>query len=117
MRPDGTPHLVPVCFAVVGDAVVSAVDEKPKRSPELQRLANIRANPAVTLLVDRYEEDWEAVWWARADGTARVVAEGPEREAALTALRAKYDQYEVVQLSGAAVVIDVARWRGWAYAG
>ncbi|HUF84381.1 MAG TPA: TIGR03668 family PPOX class F420-dependent oxidoreductase [Acidimicrobiia bacterium] len=117
VRPDGTPHLVPICFALVADGtrIVSAVDDKPKSSPALQRLTNIRANPAVTLLVDHYEEDWARVWWVRVDGRARVVEDGPERDETGAALRAKYEQYERIGLSSAALVIDVERWRGWAY--
>ncbi len=115
VRPDGTPHLVPICFAVVGDRVVSAVDDKPKSTTRLQRLENIRSHPGVALLVDHYEEEWERMWWARADGSARVVDEGPERDDALAALRAKYEQYGSVPVSGPAIVIDVARWIGWSY--
>ena len=115
VRPDGIPHLVPICFALVDDRIVTAVDDKPKTTPQLQRLVNIRAHPEVTLLVDDYSEDWSALWWARADGTARVVDDGNEREATLTQLRAKYDQYAVVLASGPAIVIDVTHWSGWAY--
>jgi len=115
VRTDGTPHLVPICFAVVGDTVVSGVDDKPKKTVKLQRLANVRANPAVSLLVDHYDEEWSRVWWVRVDGRARVVEGGPERDAAVTALRAKYEQYERVAIGGAALVIDADRWSGWAY--
>jgi nitroimidazol reductase NimA-like FMN-containing flavoprotein (pyridoxamine 5'-phosphate oxidase superfamily) len=42
----GRPHLVPIAFAVVGDhTIVSAVEDKPKRSTNLRRLQNIAANP------------------------------------------------------------------------
>jgi PPOX class probable F420-dependent enzyme len=55
----GRPHLVPIAFAVAGDTIYSAVDAKPKRTRALRRLANVRANPAVSLLVDHWdEEDW-----------------------------------------------------------
>ena len=75
------PHVVPCTFALLGDAtIVSAVDHKPKRTTALRRLANIAANPRVALLADHYDDDWEALWWARADGTARVVAPGAEPE-------------------------------------
>ena len=117
VRPDGTPHLVPICFAVVGDTVVSGVDDKPKTTANLQRLANIRANPAVSLLVDHYDEEWSRVWWARVDGRGRVVEDGPERDAAVAALRDKYEQYQRVGIGGAALVIDPDRWSGWAYSG
>jgi PPOX class probable F420-dependent enzyme len=69
----GRPHIVPVTFAVDGDVVYSAVDAKPKRGTALKRLANVAANPAVALLVDHYADDWNELWWVRADGTGRVV--------------------------------------------
>ena len=64
------PHLVPICYALEGDVLYSAVDEKPKRSQRLKRLANIRADARVTVLVDHYEEDWTRLWWVRAAGRA-----------------------------------------------
>jgi PPOX class probable F420-dependent enzyme len=119
VTPDGRPHLVPVCFALLAtgdrDVIVSGTDEKPKRSLSLQRLRNLRANPAAALIVDHYEEDWTRVWWVRVDGRGRVLDDGPERDAAIDALREKYVQYEQVGLPGAVLVIDVERWRGWSY--
>ena len=69
---DGQPHLVPVVFAVEGDTVLIAVDAKPKRHRALKRLRNIADHPAVSLLVDHYDDDWSALWWVRADGVATV---------------------------------------------
>jgi PPOX class probable F420-dependent enzyme len=80
VRTDGAPHLVPVVFAADGNRIVMAVDPKPKRSRELLRLRNIAGNPAVSLLVDHYEADWRALWWVRADGLARIVEPGRERD-------------------------------------
>ena len=48
----GRPHLVPIVFAIEGDRVYSVVDAKPKRTGALRRLANVRENPAVAVLVD-----------------------------------------------------------------
>jgi PPOX class probable F420-dependent enzyme len=114
---DGRPHVVPCSFAVLDDAtIVSAVDHKPKRTTALRRLANIAANPRVALLADHYDEDWEALWWARADGTARVVEPGAEpelRAAAVRALAARYPPYRARPPAGALVVIAVERWSGW----
>ena len=60
-RPDGRPHLVALCFAVAGDTVYSAVDEKPKRTARLARLANLAADPRAALLADHYDDaDWSA---------------------------------------------------------
>src|SRR2546421_2889923 len=91
---EGEPHLVPLCFALIGPHIVSVVDAKPKRSTNLRRLANIRAQPRVSVLVDEYDEDWTRLWWVRADGTARVVESGVDRDAAVSALTAKYSQYQ-----------------------
>jgi PPOX class probable F420-dependent enzyme len=118
---DGRPHVVPCTFAVLGAAtIVSAVDHKPKRTTALRRLANIAANPHVALLADHYEDDWDALWWARADGSARVVEPGGEaelREAALAALSARYEPYRARPPGGALVVIAVDRWSGWSASG
>lgn len=111
----GRPHLVPVTFAVGdGEKIYSAVDAKPKTSRRLKRLANIEANPAVSLLVDRYGEDWSALWWVRADGWARVEHGGPAAARAIEALVAKYPQYRETVPEGPVVVVTVTGWRGWA---
>lgn len=116
--PGGTPHLVPVCFVLVGDTVWSAVDGKPKSTIALRRLDNVRGHPRASLLVDHYDDgDWSALWWARLDGTARVVEGGGEWEAAVAALVAKYPQYRAAPPSGPAVALAVERWRSWEAAG
>jgi PPOX class probable F420-dependent enzyme len=110
----GRPHLVPVVFAVQDDRVYSAVDAKPKRTTALRRLANIRENPAVALLADHYEEDWDALWWVRAEGIGRVLEpEDGEARHAVALLRARYPQQYAV---GAVLAVDVERWSGWAAA-
>lgn len=117
LRPDGTPHALPVCFALAGDAVVTAIDEKPKRSQGLARLANIRANPAVELLVHHYEEEWSRLWWIRLRGRAAIVESEGRRAAALRALRAKYPQYELTPPLGPVIEISPLSWSGWSTTG
>jgi PPOX class probable F420-dependent enzyme len=133
VSPTGEPHLVPVTFAVITPAVITpaasdletqeqgpvadtmivfAVDHKPKSTTALRRLANIAANPRVAFLVDSYTEDWEQLWWVRADATAAVL-HGDQRQHALTALTAKYVHYERTPPDGVVVGADVARWTGW----
>jgi PPOX class probable F420-dependent enzyme len=114
VAPSGRPHLVPVCFAVDGDAIYSVVDGKPKRTQRLQRLANVRAEPRVCVLADGYDEDWSRLWWARADGTAAVIGpEEPGREHGLALLAARYPQYRAAPPQGALLVVNVERWTGW----
>ncbi|MCR6482345.1 TIGR03668 family PPOX class F420-dependent oxidoreductase [Amycolatopsis sp. OK19-0408] len=106
----GVPHLVPVTFAVRGDVVVFAVDHKPKSSVALRRLRNISENPAVCFLADGYSEDWSELWWARADGVARVLEPGA---APVSWLVEKYQQYRERPPEHAVVVTEVHTWRGW----
>jgi PPOX class probable F420-dependent enzyme len=113
LTPDGRLHLVPISFALEGDALFSAVDEKPKRSRRLQRLANVRANPEVAVLVDHYDEDWSRLWWVRLRGTGRIVEHGPEFQAALALLADKYEQYRLQPPGGPVLAIAVEEWRGW----
>ena len=107
----GVPHLVPVVFATVGDGLALVVDLKPKRSTDLKRLRNIAANPHVSLLAEHYDADWNALWWARADGTAHVSALTQE---VLAAFQRKYPQHRAAPPRGPAVAVTVAKWSGWA---
>ncbi len=110
---DGAPHLVPVCFALIGDTVYTAVDGKPKRTSSLARLANIASEPRVALLADHYDDDWTRLWWARADGDARVVTDTDERAQAVANLAAVYPQYTSDPPPGAVIRVAVGRFSGW----
>jgi PPOX class probable F420-dependent enzyme len=109
----GRPRLVPIVYALLGDALYFVVDAKPKSTTRLRRLADIRADPRVSALVDHYDEDWDTLWWARADGTARVLDD--LRPDALAALAARYPAYRVTP-PGPMVEIAVQRWSGWSAA-
>lgn len=115
---EGRPHAVPVTFVIEADRAYFAVDAKPKRSQRLQRLKNIEANPHVCLLADEYAEDWEQLWWARADGVARELSDDDARQRISSLLYAKYPQYaemapDAASSFGPVVEIDVTRWSGW----
>jgi PPOX class probable F420-dependent enzyme len=108
----GAIDLVPFTFAALDDrTLVSAVDHKPKRTTKLQRLDNIRADAAVTVLADHYEDDWTRLWWVRARGEAIVVDEPADE--LVEALMAKYVQYRERPPSGPAIVIGVTQISGW----
>lgn len=110
---DCQPHLVPIVFAVAGETIYSVVDAKPKRSTELRRLRNVESNPLVSVLVDHYDEDnWDALWWVRADGSARVLSlDEPEAARAVELLARRYPQQRP---RGQVLAVDVQRWAGWA---
>jgi PPOX class probable F420-dependent enzyme len=94
LRADGSPALVPVVFARSAGRLWLPVDGKPKGGGELARVANIRRDGRVALLLDQYEADWTGLWWLRLDGAAELVGERePGFDSALAALLKKYPQY------------------------
>ena len=113
---DGRPHLVPIVFALHQDTIYFAVDQKPKRNPDLKRLRNIAAKPHVSVLVDHYDDsDWTGLWWARADGTAHVVETRHDADRVMAMLADRYPQYRDAPPPGPAVAITVERWSGWSF--
>lgn len=114
--PDGRPHIVPITFASADGVLFFAVDQKPKKTRDLQRLRNIAANPAVSVLVDHYEDDWTKLWWVRIDGIARIVERGPELDEAIGKLSARYEQYRLNRPPGPVVAIKVERMTSWSAA-
>src|ERR1700720_4845066 len=74
----GAPHVIPVCFAVADGTLYITIDEKPKRrtGAPLKRLRNIAENPAVAVIVDRYDEDWGRLGWGVLRGAAQNLREG-----------------------------------------
>jgi PPOX class probable F420-dependent enzyme len=115
---DGRPHIVPVTFALEGDRIYSIVDTvKPKITLALTRLRNIEANRRVSLLVDEYDDDWEQLWWVRADGIGRIAPDGPDWERAKAVLASRYARYAQAMDFGPATIVEVERWTGWAAQG
>ncbi len=112
----GAAHVVPCCFAVLDDGrIVTAVDAKPKSTLALRRLDNITANPAVSLVVDYYDDDWTQLWWVRVDGEANMLHDGATYELTLDALAAKYEQYRETRPAGAVIEITPTIWRSWSH--
>ena len=121
----GQPRLVPICFVIADpeDArtvLYSPLDEKPKRSDDVRRLARVRdiaERPRVTLLFERWDEDWSRLAWLRARGAASLVEPDDDAQAhpgVVQALRAKYPRYRAHAIDASPlirVVIDeVVSW-------
>ncbi len=116
VSPAGSPHVIPVCFALTGESVYITIDQKPKRdhSKPLQRLRNIAANPSVALIVDHFEEDWTQLGWVMLRGEAEVLESGEEHDAAQTLLKSRYPQYREMELGALPVIaIRVSRVTAW----
>lgn len=110
----GVPHVVPVCFALEGSSAYVTIDGKLKSGRPLRRLANIAANPACCMVVDRYDEDWARLGWVMLHGRAEVLAAGAEHDAAQALLRERYPQYRAMVLAGLPVIaLRIARVGSW----
>jgi PPOX class probable F420-dependent enzyme len=111
------PHVVPICFAYGDGAIYTVIDEKPKRvgGGELRRVRNIQVRPDVCIVADRYDEDWSRLAWLQVRGRASLVADEAERTRALALLRARYPQYQRMDLESALLIrIDPGRVVEWA---
>ena len=97
---NGRPHVIPICYVFDGKCFYSPIDEKPKRvtASKLKRLRNIRENPQVALLIDRYDEDWAKLAYVLVTGRAQLLASGSKHRKAVTHLRGKYSQYRKMSI-------------------
>lgn len=110
VRPDGRPHIVPITFALDADDLVTAVDHKPKRHRRLQRLANLRANPQASVLVDHWAIDWTQLWWVRLDGVASI---RESDSAAVEALADRHPQYADQPPRGPVIRVRIEAVSSW----
>ena len=122
----GTPHVIPVCFALDRDgssaAIYIALDQKPKRAAltRLRRVRNILENPQVALVVDHYDTDWTQLWYILLTGAADLLRDGAgeaeERRRAVRLLRQKYPQYLEMDIDDNPVIrITPHRATAWSY--
>ncbi len=127
---EADPHLVPVTFVLIDEAIYIAIDEKPKTTTRLKRLRNIEENPRAAFLVDRYDDDWTRLAWVLCRGAADVLEadvqkpdvqkasaqppDAPARDEILAELRAKYPQYHDHDLASRPIlrlmIERVTRW-------
>jgi PPOX class probable F420-dependent enzyme len=125
VKRDGGARLVPCAFAAdnrMGVVVYSPLDDKPKSVAdprELGRVRDIRERPSVNLLVDHWDEDWNAIAWLRLDGRAALLEPGDDEHArAVDLLRARYPQYASHALEARPVIrIEVDNATYWSARG
>ncbi|MCK5392550.1 MAG: TIGR03668 family PPOX class F420-dependent oxidoreductase [Deltaproteobacteria bacterium] len=100
MDESGNPLVLPVCFAYDGCFIYSPIDKKPKRvsADKLKRVRNIINNPNISLVIDKYFEDWNELYYVIITGSAQVLNSGEEYDKALKILAEKYDQYRKMGL-------------------
>jgi PPOX class probable F420-dependent enzyme len=116
----GLPRLVPICFVIDPNAAIlySPLDDKPKLTDDpltLARVRDIAARPDVSILVDRWDEDWSRLAWLRCHGRADLLEPSDANHASLVAaLRAKYSQYADHRLEERPLIrVVIARATSW----
>jgi len=113
----GMPHVVPICFALVGESLYVSIDEKPKRGApmQLRRMRNIEQNPDVAVVADLYDDDdWAQLGFVLVRGRATILSNGDEHRRAVAALRGKYAQYRAMALDDRPVIaIAIERVTTW----
>jgi PPOX class probable F420-dependent enzyme len=110
------PHVVPVCYAISDSTLYITIDEKPKKTvgQPLKRLRNIAENPAVAVVVDRYDEDWELLGWIMVRGRAEILTGGVEHRDAQASLGSRYRQLEAMRIEQCPVIaVRVDRVISW----
>ncbi len=119
--PHGRPRLVPVCFIIEATddrlRLVTPLDDKPKATDDKRALARVRdiaARPAVSVLVERWDEDWTRLAWLRLHGAATLVEPADVPPDAIQRLRTKYPQYATHDLeSSPMIAIGIGRATSW----
>lgn len=104
----GSPHLVPVCYAFDGSSFYTPLDQKPKRvaGTSLRRVRNIQARHEASLLIDQYDDDWSKLGYVLVHGRAELLEPGqPQHTQALVLLRERYVQYLQMALETLPVIM------------
>ena len=112
----GLPHVIPICFVIDAHSLFVAVDQKPKKSSErpLKRIRNVIENPNVTVVIDRYDDDWTKLAWIMLRGTAEVLHDGNEYDRSQNQLKVRYPQYRTMDLAGLPVIaIRISKVTAW----
>lgn len=103
----GTPHVVPVCHVMAGGKIYFGSGRGARK------VANLRTNPRIAVVIDLYAEDWSHLAGVLVHGTAALIEKGPRFKQARQRLYAKYPQYpEDAALSPSdSVIVEVTPTR------
>ena len=113
---EGSPHVVPVCFVCIDNDIYITIDGKPKTGDpkSLKRIRNIKANPKIALILDKYDEDWTRLAWVLVRGRADILESGGEQLSAQESLRCRYPQLKKMMLKRMPVIaIRIAKVTSW----
>ena len=113
------PYVVPVVFVFYENSFFIPLDEKTKtvNPRKLKRVKNIEKNPNVTLLIDRYQNDWKKLFFLMIHGKATLIDEKNSklRDKIHKLLISKYPQYKKIGIGNSCIRIKPQRMIHWRY--
>jgi len=110
------PYVVPVVFVFHENSFFIPLDEKSKtvNPKNLKRVKNIEKNPNVTLLIDKYQNDWKKLFFLMIQGKAKVI-DGNNKlmDKIHKLLVSKYPQYKKIGIGNSCIKIEPTKVRFW----
>ena len=112
------PYVVPVVFAFDDNNIFIPIDDKPKKTKnlnQLKRVKNILKNPNISFLIDTYDDkNWNNLSYLMILGKARIanmVNDIDTIKIAHSLLSKKYLQYNktVVGIGDSCIVVDIQK--------
>ena len=110
------PYVVPVVFVFYENSFFIPLDEKTKtvNSRNLKRVKNIEKNPNVTLLIDKYQNDWKKLFFLMIHGKAKMI-DGNSKlmDKIHKLLISKYPQYKKIGIGNSCIRINPTKVTFW----
>ncbi len=111
------PYVVPVVFVFHENSFFIPLDEKVKtvNARKLKRVKNIEKNPNVTLLIDKYQNDWKKIFFLMIHGKATVIDGKNSKimDKIHKLLILKYPQYKKIGIGNSFITINPTKVTFW----
>jgi len=111
------PYVVPVVFVFHENSFFIPLDEKVKtvNPRKLKRVKNIEKNPNVTLLIDKYQNNWKNLFFLMIHGKATVIDAKNSKvmDKIHKLLILKYPQYKKIGIGNSCIKINPIKVTYW----
>ncbi len=111
------PYVVPVVFVFHENLFFIPLDEKTKTviSRKLKRVKNIEKNANVTLLIDKYQNDWKKLFFLMIQGKATVINGKNSKlmDKIHKLFISKYPQYKRIGVGNSCIKINPSKVTYW----
>jgi len=111
------PYVVPIVFVIHENSFFIPLDEKVKtvNARKLKRVKNIEKNPNVTILIDKYQNDWKKLFFLMIHGKATVIDSNNNKlmDKVHKLLISKYPQYKRIGVGNSCIKINPTKVTYW----